>query len=126
MAKLKATNFGSCRRHVSPCQSTLWWTNVPIWMGGYFDFDYDVLFQSFVSLTLKFVAFDFLECTIASCFFSCVFSHELNLCIFFQEIQFSIFWIQIQFTPKFNIFIFSTMIIKYTNAYKLTRSQVTG
>jgi hypothetical protein len=31
--------------------NTLWWTNVPIWMGGYFDFSYVALFQGFVSLT---------------------------------------------------------------------------
>jgi hypothetical protein len=27
-AELKATHFDGCKGHISPCQSTQWWTNV--------------------------------------------------------------------------------------------------
>jgi hypothetical protein len=35
--EFKASNLDGYKGSVSPCQSTLWWTNVPVWMGGYFD-----------------------------------------------------------------------------------------
>jgi hypothetical protein len=35
--EFEASNLDGCRGPISPCQSTLWWIDVPIWMGGYFD-----------------------------------------------------------------------------------------